>query len=65
MLFQDEAKTFIFIDDRNKLIKFNKIWTKELEIVTTEIRCTLLYTYEEERNNDYEKLKELVSKQQN
>lgn len=63
MLFQDEAKTFIFIDDKNKLIKFNKIWSRELEIVTTEIECILVYTYEEVRDKDYERLKELASKQ--
>lgn len=63
MLFQDKAKTFIFIDDRNKLMKFNKIWSKELEIVTTEIKCTLVYTYETERDNDYNKLKQLTEKQ--
>lgn len=62
MLFQDKSETFIFIDDKNKLIKFNKIWSKELEIITTEIKCTLVYTYEKTRNDDYNKLKEIYQK---
>lgn len=60
MLFKDQKETFIFIDKKNKIREFNKEGAKYLHIETTEISCTLCYTDEQNRNEDYQKLKDFT-----
>lgn len=63
MLFNDDEGTFIFIDDKNKIIKFNKKESRYLKIETTEICCELYYTYSSDRDKDYERLVHLFQKE--
>ena len=62
MQFDDQEKTFIFIDDRNKIISFCKKESKYLKIKTSEICCELYYRYSDDRDVDYERLKKYVEK---
>lgn len=63
MIFNDYEGTFIFIDDKNKIIKFNKKESKYLKIETTEIYCKLYYNCTSDRDKDYERLVHLFQKE--
>ncbi len=64
MIFNDNEETFIFIDNKNKIISFSKRGAFYLSVETTIMSCNLHYTDKEKRDEDYKKLKELTEKTQ-
>lgn len=60
MLFNDKDCTFIFLDEKNPIIKIKKENNSSITLITREISCVLHYTNDAMRDEDYKKILERV-----
>lgn len=60
MKFNDKEESFIFLDDRNRILMCSKQQYNKLFIKTNEITCILDYISDIGRDSDYERILDYI-----